>query len=155
MAQSFADIVAVLMRDPEFRQRPIADLEWLVIPPVLSGQFRLGHTVARPPAAKAAYGVPGKTDGGVLVPAAVALWASVSPAIDKRLSENLDQPLQLKPTEWATGDQLWLLAVAGARRGLPAFVRQLEKDAFIGRSVKLRTTDAAGKAVVKTLSPVN
>ena len=43
MAQSFAQIVAVLMRDPNFRNMRLADLEWLVLPPVMAGQFRLAQ----------------------------------------------------------------------------------------------------------------
>ena len=43
MAQSFAQVVAVLMRDPNFKKLPLADLEWLVLPPLMAGQFRLAH----------------------------------------------------------------------------------------------------------------
>jgi hypothetical protein len=42
-AQSFAQIVSVLMRDPGDRSLAIADLEWLVLPAVAAGQFRLAH----------------------------------------------------------------------------------------------------------------
>ena len=42
-AQSFAQIVAVLMRDANFRKMRLADLEWLVLPPVMAGQFRLAQ----------------------------------------------------------------------------------------------------------------
>src|SRR5262245_29491842 len=38
-AQSFAQIVGVLMRDANFRNMRLADLEWLVLPPVMAGQF--------------------------------------------------------------------------------------------------------------------
>ena len=41
MAQTFAQIVAVLMRDANFRNLRLTDLEWLVLPPVMAGQFRL------------------------------------------------------------------------------------------------------------------
>src|SRR5262245_11891405 len=42
-AQAFTQIVAVLMRDRNFRSMPLADLEWLVLPAVMSGQFRLAQ----------------------------------------------------------------------------------------------------------------
>ena len=45
-ARSFAQVVAVLMRDPNFRTMPLADLEWLVLPAVMSGQFRVAEAPA-------------------------------------------------------------------------------------------------------------
>ena len=153
MAQSFANIVAVLMRDQGFRTLRIADLEWLVLPAILSGQWRIAQTKAQQRgAARAADGGP-KSSGGqdVLVPVAAALWASVSPEIDKRLSENLDRPLMLQPNEWATGDILWLIAVAGDRRAVPKFVEHLRATEFKGKQVKLRATGPDGKVVIDTL----
>src|SRR5262245_15560260 len=46
--QSFSQIIAVLMRDQNFKNMRIADLEWLVLPPVMAGQFRLAHMPAPP-----------------------------------------------------------------------------------------------------------
>jgi cytolysin-activating lysine-acyltransferase len=152
MAQSFADIVGVLMRDQGFRNLRLGDLEWLVLPPIMAGQFRLGHSTAQLPGGKLATTAKG---GGILVPVAVALWASVSPAIDKRLSENLDQPLTLRPNEWASGDHLWLITLAGDKRGLPAFVKRLAKDEFKGRQVKMRASGPDGKIAIKSLNPPN
>ena len=42
-ARSFAQIVAVFMRDRNFRTLTIAELEWLVLPPIMVGQFALAH----------------------------------------------------------------------------------------------------------------
>lgn len=149
MAQSFTNIVAVLMRDPGFKALRLADLEWLVLPPVMSGQWRIAQTGVDPSSAK-----PGSAsgNGSTLVPAAVALWASVSPEIDRRLSENLDQPILLRPNEWLTGDITWLIAIAGDRRILPRFIKQLEATEFKGRTVKLRANGPDGKVLVRTLS---
>jgi hemolysin-activating ACP:hemolysin acyltransferase len=149
MTQSFANVVAVLMRDPGFRNLRLADLEWLVLPPILSGQWRLAHSSAQPPSAK-----PGdaKPESRMLVPVAVALWASVSPEIDKRLSENLDKPMKLRPNEWLTGNIPWLVAVAADRRAFPKFLKQLEENEFKGKQVKLRANGPDGKVVVKMLS---
>ncbi len=49
IAQSFAQVVAVLMRDPNFKKLPLADLEWLVLPPLMAGQFRLAHMQTQQP----------------------------------------------------------------------------------------------------------
>ncbi len=149
LAQSFANIVAVLMRDTGFKNLKLADLEWLVLPPVMSGQWRLAHSKAdqlpgQPAPDKA-------SQGSMLVPVAVALWASVSAEIDKRLSESLDKPLQLRPQEWSTGEHLWLVAIAGDRRALPAFLKQLAISDFKGKTVKMRVNGPDGKVVIKTL----
>jgi cytolysin-activating lysine-acyltransferase len=172
-AVTFSQIVAVLMRDPSFRRLRLADLEWLVLPPVMAGQFRLAQAPVQPNQPKAAAGKPaaGKAasaqagadkgqaaapqvgdGGGMLVPVAVALWARVSPQIDKALSENLDKQVRLHPTQWASGNNLWLMAVAGDQRALPAFLKQLREHEFKGKVVKTRVRGADGKVAIKTLS---
>jgi cytolysin-activating lysine-acyltransferase len=146
--QSFSQIIAVLMRDQNFKNMRIADLEWLVLPPVMAGQFRLAHMPAPP-----RPGEKPKSDekSGVLVPVAVALWARVSPQIDKGLSENLDKPVRLRTNQWASGNIIWLMAVAGDRRAIPKFLEQLKEKEFKGQEVKMRANAGEGKVVVKTL----
>jgi len=155
-ARSFAQVVAVLMRDPNFRTMPLADLEWLVLPAVMSGQFR----VAEAPASlgpgkgpdKAADKAPDKTrTGGVLVPVAVALWARVSGEIDKALAGSLDQPVRLKPHQWASGEHVWLVAVAGDRRAVPKLIEQIARTDLKGQRIKMRVKGTGNTVVVKTL----
>jgi cytolysin-activating lysine-acyltransferase len=143
-AQSFAQVVAVLMRDANFRQLRLADLEWLVLPPIMAGQFSLAQ-------APSPLGRGQKGEGGVLVPVAVALWARVSDAIDKTLSESLDQPVRLGPADWASGDNIWLMAVAGDRRAVPKFLEELAKGEFKGQRVKMRVRGPDNTVVVRTL----
>ena len=144
MAQSFAQVVAVLMRDARFRNLKIADLEWLVLPPVMAGQFRLGH--AGLPSG------PGRARQGVAVPAALALWARVSPEVDKALSENLDKQVRLRPDQWTSGDSVWLMALAGDPRAVPPFLKQLTEREFKGRQVKMRLRGPDGKVSVKDVA---
>ena len=143
MGQTFSQVVAVLMRDPNFRNMRLADLEWLVLPPVMAGQFRLGHAMR--PAGKTQQGA------GISVPVAVALWARVSPDIDKGLSEALDKPVHLRPNQWASGNILWLMAAAGDPRAKPHFLKQLAETEFKGQHVKMRLRGPDGKVVVKAL----
>ena len=98
------------MRDTNFRNMRLSDLEWLVLPPVMAGQFSLAQAPSPHGRGKGAGG----TEGGVLVPVAVALWARVSDAIDKGLSENLDKPVRLKAGDWASRRQR--VADGGGRR---------------------------------------
>ena len=148
-AQNFAIVVAVLMRDPNFRKMRLADLEWLVLPPLMAGQYRLAQ--APSPLARAKGKAAGAQDGGVLVPVAVALWARVSDTIDKQLMDNLDAPMRLGPGDWASGDNVWLIAVAGDKRAVPTFLDQLAKTEFKGKRVKMRLKGPDNKVVVKTL----
>ena len=160
-ARSFAQVVAVLMRDPNFRTMPIADLEWLVLPAVMSGQFRVAEAPASllgPDKApdKARDKAPSKAPddakaGGVLVPVAVALWARVSGEIDRALSERLDRPVRLKPHQWASGEHVWLVAVAGDRRAVPKLIDRLAGGELKGQRIKMRVRGTGNTVVVKTL----
>jgi hemolysin-activating ACP:hemolysin acyltransferase len=154
------------MRESSFRTMPIADLEWLVLPAVMSGQFK----VAEAPASLLAPGkAPGKAadnardkapdqapdhtkPGGVLVPVAVALWARVSKEIDQALSEQLDRPVRLKPNQWASGEHVWLVAVAGDRRAVPKLIDRLAGGELKGQRIKMRVKGAGNTVVVKTLA---
>jgi cytolysin-activating lysine-acyltransferase len=146
-ATSFAQVVAVLMRDPNFRKLPLGDLEWLVLPPLMSGQFRLAHL----PAPQTANNGTDKQAQGMMVPVAVALWASVSDALDKQLSEQLDKPARLPTDKWVSGKNIWLMAAAGDPRAIPAFLDQLAKADFKGQEVKMRRRGPDGKVVIARL----
>ncbi len=146
--EAFSNIVAVMMRDEGFGNLRLRDLEWLVLPPIMSGQWRLGQTRADALGEKSPDTDVKRT---TVLPSAAILWASVSPEIDKRLSENLDQAIHLRPDEWLSGDNLWLIVAAGDKRVVPKFLRQLAKTDFKGKTVKYRVTGPDGKVVVKVL----
>ena len=145
-AQAFSRIVAVLMRDRNFRNLKIADLEHLVLPAVMTGQWQ----VARGKQPSAA-GTPDAPAPQIIAPVGVALWARVSPTIDARLSANLDVRMPLAASEWLSGDRFWLMAVAGDPRYLPNFLKHLHANEFKGADVKMRTRDADGKLTVTML----
>ena len=62
-------------RDPNFRSLTLSDLEWLVLPAVMVGQFDLAHAPMQRPVAKAEKSCETQQNGAALVPVAVALWA--------------------------------------------------------------------------------
>jgi hemolysin-activating ACP:hemolysin acyltransferase len=148
MGQSFAQIVAVLMRDPYYKNLKIADLEPLVLPPVMAGQFRLAHGTRRLDGTK-------EEQRALAFPVGVALWARVSPAVDKGLAENLDKNVWLRAADWTSGDILWLMALAGHARTMPAFLQQLAETEFKGKVVKMRVTEPDGKVTLKTLGQMH
>jgi hemolysin-activating ACP:hemolysin acyltransferase len=87
----------------------------------------------------------------VLVPVAVALWARVSGEIDQALSERLDRPVRLKPHQWASGEHVWLVAVAGDRRAVPKLIDRLAGGELKGQRIKMRVRGTGNTVVVKTL----
>ena len=136
-AVTFSRVVSVLMRSPHYKHYTLADLEWLVVPPLLAGQCAVMEA----------------TINGRQVPVAVALWASVSQEVDKRLSENLTAPVKLRPEEWQSGDVLWLIDAVGDVKAIPLLMKQVQETAFKGREAKVRTLDAHSRPVVGSLKP--
>ena len=147
-AGSFAQIVAVLMRDRNFKHLTLADLESLVLPPLIAGQFGIAHAQSQGNGAKK-----GGFEGSVVVPVAVALWARVSASIDKLLSENPEKPPRLQPSGWVSGSIIWLIVLGGDRRATPKLLDQLLKRDFCGQLVKMRVGTSDGKVIVKTFGP--
>jgi cytolysin-activating lysine-acyltransferase len=112
---------------------PLADLEWLVLPAVLSGQYRVAQA----------------QQSGIAVPVGVALWASVSTAVDQRLSD-LSAPWRLQPDEWRSGDIPWLVELVSDTRTQQALLKHLGETVFRGREIKMRVRDADGKMQIGT-----
>ena len=59
--------------------------------------------------------------------------------------------MRLGPRDWASGDNVWMVAVAGDQRAVPKFLDQLAKTEFKGQHVKMRLREPDNKVVVKTL----
>jgi hemolysin-activating ACP:hemolysin acyltransferase len=149
-AESFAQIVAVLMRDRNFRSLTLADLEAIVLPPLIAGQFGLAHAPQSGLNGRKSANESGRE---VLVPVAVALWARVSATIDKRLSEDPDKQVMLQSSDWVSGNNIWLMVLGGDPRAVPKFLEELLKKDFRGQGVKMRTRASDGKVVIKTIGP--
>jgi cytolysin-activating lysine-acyltransferase len=136
-ALAFTQALGVLMRSPHYRKYTLADLEWLVIPPLMARQFRIGEAKPDPQ--------------GPSLPVAVVFWALVSPDVDKRLMEAKSAAPALKPEEWKSGDILWLVHAAGETRFVRSVIDQLMKSTFKGRAIKVLAADRDGHASVHVL----
>jgi hemolysin-activating ACP:hemolysin acyltransferase len=130
---TLGQIVTIFMTSPQHKQRPLADLEWLVLPAVLSGQFCIARA----------------QQSGIAVPVGVALWASVSTAVDQRLSD-LSDALRLQPDEWRSGDIPWLVELVADTRTQQALLKHLGETVFKGRGIKMRVRGADGKMQIGT-----
>jgi cytolysin-activating lysine-acyltransferase len=130
---TLGQIVTILMRSAQHKQRPLADLEWLVLPAVLSGQCSVAQT----------------QQSGIAVPVGVALWASVSTDVDQRLSD-LSAPWRLQPDEWRSGDIPWLVELVADTSTQQALLKHLGETVFKGRRIRMRVRDANGKTQIGT-----
>lgn len=138
MSVAFAQIVSVLMRSASHKHFALTDLEWFVVPPLLVGQWSIAN--AKP------------QQEGPEIPVALALWASVSPEVDKRLSENPNAPIRLRPDEWKSGTILWLIEAVGDPRVVPSLLKELNEKTFKDRQVKMRVRGEDGKPAIRALA---
>ena len=138
-AQMFSQAVGVLMRDPLHMNLPIRDLEFMLLPPLMAGQCVVGNAKS--------------SSDGPLVPVALALWARVSPSVDKRLNDSVDRAVPLKANEWTSGSIVWLVTLAGSPRALSELVKQLCEKDLKGQTVKMVISDKSGKRSVHVLNP--
>ena len=136
---SFGEIVSVLMRSPQFRGMPLQEVEALVVPAVMSGQFLVAEAQSK--------------SKGFVTPVAIALWASVSAEVDQRLGQDLEKPFRLAPNEWRSGDISWLITIAGDGRIISPMLKQLQETTLKGKPLKMRVKGKDGKVTVGTFAP--
>jgi cytolysin-activating lysine-acyltransferase len=136
MAASLGELVLLLMRSPAERHHTLGDLEWLVAPAIVHGQFAIAEAQAK--------------DTGIVTPIGAVLWAFVSPEVDQRLSDTAT-PLRLKPNEWRSGDIPWIVFILGDTRVLGGLLQRLHQQVFTGKAPKMRVRGADGKISVGTI----
>lgn len=164
IAAVLGEIAWLMSQSPAHRQLFIADLEWLIMPPLLLGQFRLFHAPAAAPSHAAVQSPPitGMATSGAVPasggasretqrPIGVVLWALVDAEVEARLAAG---GARLRPQDWRSGDRLWVvevIAAAGAAApGAPlaeAMVADLKRAVFPERKITMRRV-VAGKAEV-------
>jgi cytolysin-activating lysine-acyltransferase len=138
MMAAYGEIVSVLSRSPQHRDRSLADLEWLAAPAVMTGQFSLAEAQMK--------------GRGLIAPIGLAMWAHVSADVDRRLTENIANAVRLKPEEWKSGDILWLVDAVGDGRVIEAMLKRLVATEWKGREARMRarTKDGTFKVGVIT-----
>ncbi len=134
MSASIGDICVVMSRSPAYKHYSLADIEWMVLPAVLSGQFYVADAEHR--------------ENGFRAPIAALTWARVSEETDRRLSENIRRPIRLRPDEWACGNIWWIVAAVGESRAVADGLRHLAGTVFKERQVKVALADTQGRVRV-------
>jgi hemolysin-activating ACP:hemolysin acyltransferase len=138
VAASFGEIVTLLMRTPAYRLHAIQDIEWLIGPALLTGQFAIVEAQAK--------------QTGVVTPVGAVLWAMVSPEVDARLSKDVDQPIRLTPQEWRSGTIPWIVLTLGDQNVVAGILRQLATNVFKTEPARLRARGEDGRVGVGRLS---
>lgn len=135
---ALGEICSVLMKSPEYRGMTLATLQGLAAPAISTGQYLVltAHQKSR----------------GAAAPVAVAMWANVTPEMDRRLSQGDGQSVSLSLADWSGGNIAWLVLVAGDQRTLPALIGQLQKTKLKGRPIKMRTKGEDGTMQVRTFT---
>lgn len=137
VAASFGEIVTLMMRSPSDRKRPLEDLEWMVAPALMTGQFAVADAQAK--------------ENGAVMPIGAVMWAFVSEDVDKRLTQLIDQPIRLEPKEWRSGPIPWVVTAIGEPKIVGGLLQQLTKTIFKDTPAKMRARGADGKTFVGRL----
>ena len=134
----FGEIVSVLVRSQDYRGRPIAALEEIAIPAVLTGQFSLAQAQS--------------SVNGMVAPVGVVFWARVSPVVDQRLTERIvTEPVRLQLPEWRSGLIIWIVDAVGEHKVVEAMLTRLLETEWNGQEVRLRARTKDGSYKVGVL----
>lgn len=124
-AEVLGDVAWLMTHSPAHKHLFLADLEWLVLPPVLSKQFRLFKSGDRP--------------------FAFATWAFLNEEAEKRLLSG--QP-RLRPGGWRSGEKLWLIDVIAPFGGSDGVLAHLKQKLFQDRPLMALRPNLDGKGMV-------
>ena len=133
---AFGDVVTILMRAPKHKSMSLDALRVFVLPAIAHNQYLIAR-VRREKSGSLAAGV--------------ALWASVSDEIDKRLRATPQQPLRLSFDEWKSGPNLWLVDLVAPAALAGSIFRDLDQKIAKTRPMATQIVSPGGKAVVTTV----
>ncbi|MGL3609098.1 toxin-activating lysine-acyltransferase [Rhizobium sp. G187] len=109
LQSTVGQVVLAMSSAPRYRSTMLSELTNLVIDPLLNDRIAIAVQ-------KSASGVE---------PPAIAIWATVSPEVDAKISEQTAAgvfPVRLKPADWRSGEIAWLLDVIAPTRELATAV---------------------------------
>ncbi len=119
---AFGQCALVMMSVPRYRHLSIADLNHLLLEPLVQDRVAIASS----------KGGEGADEGAL---AGIAIWASVSDEVDKSIREQISAgvfPVRIKTKDWNSGKAIWLLDVIAPSRKLTTSVlanfRQVVKE---------------------------
>ena len=136
-AASIGDLVVVLPRSSAHKHYSLADIEWMVVPPVSAGQFYVVEAMDK--------------QQGYRASVAAVTWAFVSEEVDHTLQQQVGQSRRLRPDQWNNGPIGWLIDAAGDVVGVRTALEWLAADPFKDRPLKMILRGLDGGVQVTTL----
>ncbi len=140
VSASIGDIAVVFSRVESHKHFALADIQWMIVPPVVLGQFYVAELAHK--------------EQGVRAPVAAVTWAYVSLEVDQRLRAQADERVKLAPAEWKSGEITWLIDMAGEPRALAATLRKLNETVFANKQVYVWTRNSSGEKQVLMLGDI-
>ena len=135
-------VVLALSVVPRYRHQSIADLQTLVLEPLMRDRVAIASAApsGRLPA--------GESEGASEMSASenpalagIAFWASVSDAVDAKIREQIKGgafPIRLKPEEWNCGDKVWLFdVIAPSQKMASAVLANFKQVVKVGNEVRI------------------
>lgn len=122
VATALGEIAWLLSQSPSHRHSLfIGDLEWLVIPPLTLGQYRLFYSDGKPVGA--------------------AFWALLTETVEQRLAGGG----RLGANEWRSGDRAWLVELVAPFGGQDRMLEDLRKTALVERVFRYVRVQPGGR----------
>ncbi|TAN52740.1 MAG: toxin-activating lysine-acyltransferase [Methylococcaceae bacterium] len=123
-AEVLGDVVWLMTQSVNHKHLFIAELEWLVLPPVMLRQFRLVRGKDRPQA--------------------FVTWAMLNEEAEQRL---IAGHTRLKPNDWNSGVAAWIVDLVAPFGGQEAVQKEIKQRLFADKSLKLLQPGKDGKPV--------
>ena len=104
--ERFGSVAMTMMMLPQYRNQTVADLQHLVLEPLVQDRISIAYPKETP-----------DPEGGQTVAADMvgfAIWASVSDEVDARIRDQIKAgtyPIRLKPDDWRSGGNHWVLDI--------------------------------------------
>ena len=111
-------VIMLYLQSAHRRFHFISDLEWLLIPPLVSGQCKLYM--------KKEY------------PISFISWAFISEEVEKRLLNNGGK---LRPEDWKSGERLWIIDIVAPFGGVENMLNDIRKNEFPGQKIRIIAPD--------------
>ncbi|MCB2218462.1 toxin-activating lysine-acyltransferase [Desulfofustis glycolicus] len=122
-------VIMLYLQSPHRRYQFISDLEWLLIPPLVSGQCKLYM--------KQEY------------PISFVSWAFLTDEVEKRLLGNGGR---LRPEDWTSGERLWLIDIVAPFGGVETVLSDM-RSSFSEREIHLLAPDPENGGLTHRLLP--
>lgn len=116
--------IALMMESPFHQHMFLADMKWLLIPPLQLQQFiffRKDET-----------------------PIAFASWALLDSETEARVSKG---QMRLKPEEWNKGDRLWIIDIVAPLGAHDDIIKKVKEERFPDQSLNFLQLSNGGKGV--------